>query len=182
MNPAPYRVIPRGGFGWTGYARLWQGPDHLLLVESNGFSENYKRFFFAEIQAVTVRQTATGRIWNGVWAGMVMIFALIALQLSDVEAIVFWVITAIFLGALLLNFSLGPTCACHIRTAVQTERLTAINRLRVAERFLARIRPLIAAAQGTLTQEETALRLSMLAGRFAYPPVVDNPNAPPVIY
>jgi hypothetical protein len=182
MNPAPYLVLSRGGFGWSGYARLRQGPDHLLLVESNGFTENYKRFFFAEIQALTVRRTATGRVWNGIWGGLFLMFALIALQFSDVEAVVLWFLTAVFLGALLANFAFGPTCVCHVRTAVQTEKLTSITRMKRAEKVLAQIRPLLAAAQGTLTPEETTSRLLALAGPYAFPPVADNPHAPPVIY
>lgn len=182
MIPVKYLPLPCRSFGWSGYARLWRGPDHVLLVEANGFTENYKRFFFADLQAVTVRRTAAGRIWNGVWAGFIMVFALIALQFEDTTALVLWGIAAFFGAALVINFILGPTCACHVRTAVQTEKLAAVSRVRTAEKLLTTLRPLLAAAQGTLTQEETASRLYVLAGRFAFPPVVDNPYAPPVIY
>lgn len=187
MNPVKYFSLSGRGVGWSGYARLWRGPDHLLLVEANGFTENYKRFFFADIQALAVRRTAAGRIWNGIWSGLFMIFALIALQFTnpnaiETEAVVLWTIAGIFLSSLAINFAFGPTCVCHVRTAVQTEKLSAVTRLRTAEKILAQIRPLLAAAQGSLTPEETAARLAVLAGPSFLPPFVDNPYAPPVIY
>lgn len=186
MSTVKYFPLSGRSIGWSGFARLWRGPDHLLLVESNGFTENYKRFFFADIQALAVRRTAAGRIWNGIWTGLCMIFALIALQFTDAnaieaEAVVLWVIAGIFLAALGLNFALGPTCACHVRTAVQTEKLTALNRLRSAEKCLHKIRPFLAAAQGVLSPDEAASRLFALLGPSAYPPLVDAPHAPPVI-
>lgn len=185
MNTANYLVLSRGGFGWSGYARLWQGPDHLLLVEANGFSENYKRFFFADIQALSVRRSMTGRIWNGIWSGLFLMFALIALQFSDAAAVVLWVIAGIFILCLVGNFALGPTCVCHVRTAVQTEKLTSIKRLKPAEKVFEKIHALVTVAQGTLTPEETASRLYALAGPVQFPPGLSGlsePAAPPVIY
>ncbi|MST95175.1 MAG: hypothetical protein EXS33_07905 [Pedosphaera sp.] len=181
MSPAKYLPLPARGFGWSGHARLWQGPDHLLLTQANGFTENYKRFFFADIQALTVRRTAAGRIWNGIWAWLFLMFVLIALQFSDETALIPWGIAALFVTALVINFALGPTCACHVRTAVQTEKLTALNRLRSAEKCLHKIRPFLAAAQGVLSPDEAASRLFALLGPSAYPPLVDAPHAPPVI-
>ena len=185
MNPANYLVLSRGSFGWSGYARLWQAPDHLLLVEANGFSENYKRFFFADIQALSIRRTASGRISNGIWGGLFLMFALIALQFSDAAAVVLWSIAGIFIICLVSNFALGPTCVCHVRTAVQTEKLTSIKRLHGAEKVFEKIRPLVTGAQGTLTPEETASRLHALAGPVQFPAGLSGlsePDAPPVIY
>ena len=43
-------------------SNLWLGKDHLLLVESNGYSERYKRFYFKDIQALIIRKTKVGII------------------------------------------------------------------------------------------------------------------------
>ena len=40
---------------------LWEGPDHLLYIESAGvflaFSESYKRIDFGKIQAISIART-----------------------------------------------------------------------------------------------------------------------------
>ena len=37
---------------------VWLGPDHLLLVESLRFREEYKRFYLRDIQAIAVARRA----------------------------------------------------------------------------------------------------------------------------
>ena len=34
---------------------LWLGKDHLLCIDSNGYGEDYKRFYFRDIQTITLR-------------------------------------------------------------------------------------------------------------------------------
>jgi len=46
-----YRRLPGNAAALASYHRLWLGPDHLLAVRSVGFSEEYKRFYFSDIQA-----------------------------------------------------------------------------------------------------------------------------------
>jgi uncharacterized membrane protein HdeD (DUF308 family) len=61
----------------------------------------------------------------------------------------------------LFNCLLGPTCECHLRTAVQTEKLLSLNRLKYMRKAMDSLRPLIEKAQGTLTPEaieENALK------------------------
>jgi hypothetical protein len=43
-----------------GYSQLWLAPDHILLVKSTRFAENYQRFALADIQAITVTETPLG--------------------------------------------------------------------------------------------------------------------------
>src|SRR5208283_5906459 len=43
---------------------LWLGDDHLLFVECTGYTETYKRFYFRDIQAITIRKTTTHAVWN----------------------------------------------------------------------------------------------------------------------
>ena len=70
------------------------------------------------------------------------------------------IITGIFGFFLFLNLLRGPTCSCHLRTAVQHEELPSLRRVRNAEKVLARIRPLIEAAQGTAQTEALAEQYS----------------------
>jgi hypothetical protein len=144
---------------------LWLGDDHLLLVASTGYSETYKRFFFRDIQAFTVCKTKTRLVWNWILGILLALAALIIWAASynsgDLTgAIVAASIVLVVFGIpLLLNNLFGPTCACQIRTAVQTEDLPSLSRVRKTQKVMALIRPMIIAAQGQLTGDEVSARL-----------------------
>src|SRR5436853_630040 len=57
--------------------QLWQGEEHLLLVESDGYREYYKRFNYRDIQAVILRKTIEGKLVNGVLTVIIVFFAAI---------------------------------------------------------------------------------------------------------
>ena len=74
---------------------------------------------------------------------------------------------------LFLNNLFGTTCACQIRTAVQTEELPSLCRVRQTRKVLDKIRPLITAAQGEITPEEAASKMIEAAlAEAAKPPVM----------
>src|SRR5690349_19709098 len=125
----PYRRLPGTGSGAFEQVRLYLGPDHLLLVSSSGYTESYKRFYFRDIQAITVRASARGKVWNGIWGLLTLSAAAIALQVGGVAFVVWLSIAGIFFLLLAIHFSYGPTCICHIQTAVQTRPLPSLNRL-----------------------------------------------------
>jgi hypothetical protein len=54
------------------------------------------------------------------------------------------------LALLTWNWALGPCCRTHIATAVQLTPLPPLSRLRKARKVLARLQPLIVAAQADL--------------------------------
>ena len=164
---------------------LWLGDDHLLLVECTGYSETYKRFSFRDIQAFTIRKTKARMVWNWVWVLLLSLSGLIIAVASsdwfDTGTIIASGIVLFLFGTpLLLNTLFGPTCAVEIRTAVQTESLPSLCRVRKTQRIMNQLRPLISAAQGQLTGEEVAARLrESIAGPAA---VVDGTaDLPPVI-
>lgn len=163
---------------------LWLGKDHLLCIDSTGgYAEEYKRFYFRDIQAITLRKTKRRPILNWILAvplamcSAVLIVGLVDIsrrpfQTDDYWGFVGWGTPfALVLGLMIINTLRGPGCVCHLRTAVQTEVLPSLNRLRRARKVLDRIRPLVAAAQGTLSPEEIASHLANPA----------SPDAPPVI-
>ncbi len=143
-----YKKLPGGGIGLIQRVALWMAADHLLLVRATSFGENYKRFYFHDIQGVVVRRTA-GRLKRFVS------FSLGALAITGLAALAdsaLVVGTAVSCGVIVGLIALydgiaGPSCLCHIRTSVQVERIESIRRLRVARRVLERIRPAILAAQ-----------------------------------
>jgi len=83
---------------------------------------------------------------------------------------------------LLINILRGRTCRCFLRTAVQTEQLPPLSRVRRAQKVFARIRPLIAAAQGgELSPEMISARMREPVPSSARAPTAgaDNPGGVP---
>src|SRR5262245_25201075 len=99
MEPARYRRLP--GRGHTGplprwglvllafimgplvllvrgaRQELWEGDDHLLILERNGFSERYRQFSYADIQAIqrwrTLDYFVTSLILAAVMGGLTLL-------------------------------------------------------------------------------------------------------------
>jgi hypothetical protein len=186
----------RSGFGFaTLRMALWLGSDHLLCVETTGYTETYKRFYFRDIQAVTIRrnqQRMMGNIILGVFIIVLAALAIAIVRLSNGNGAgavggIFLAFTAgPILLVLLINTLMGPTTVCQLRTAVQTEDLTPLNRLRRARKVLDRLHPLIAEAQGRISPEEVQSLMNQMSAPDGtmpvYPPAPpDGLSAPPVI-
>lgn len=187
------RARARSAFGIVSISRssLWLGNDHVLRIDTTGYTETYKRFYFRDIQAIIIRKTEAWKILGLVFSALAGLFGLIAIFGGDpIVAWIFGSMAAVFLLALILDLVAGPTCVSYLRTAVQTEELISLNRLRRARKTLERLRPSIAGAQGQLAPEEIHARMQERMG--ATPGVdpkpaetaqeeADDPNAPPRI-
>lgn len=148
MKTTPvYRRLPGRGTALAHYVRLYQGPDHLLQVSSTGFTESYRRFYFRDIQAFIIEKKYWHHAWSAFWLGLTLVFLLPALAVGGRGFVVLVSIAAVPLIALLLNVAVGTSCACYVQTAVQTEKLLTLKRVRSARKFLSRIQPVIASAQ-----------------------------------
>jgi len=174
--PAPvfYRRLPGSGISRKGGSlltitrttcRLWLGDDHLLQVESvGGYSESYKRFYFRDIQAIFfLRKTNSWQILNlvlGLLTGAFLLWTVLVKNTGGVIAL--GIFTGVFGLFLLVNALRGPACSCLLKTAVHLEELPSLRRRRNAERVLARIKPLIEAAQGTAAVETIAAEYAAL--------------------
>lgn len=141
------------GMGFINSNRLYTGPGHVLSVTTTLFSEDYMRFYYRDIQAIIIRKTVGGKIFNLGFAILLIISCIPALSLDGGWSGFFFFMTALFLLLLLINLLRGPTCVCHVRTPIQTVRLRALNRVRKANRAMSRLRPLIEGAQGSLSEE-----------------------------
>ena len=166
---------------------LWLGSDHLLCVDSNGYTENYKRFYFRDIQTITIRATKRRIILNWILGILIALclarcnFGSLIKPNPDVLTIVLLTVAVLFFGIpLLFNNIFGQTCACELRTAVQTEDLPSLSRVRQTRKVLGKIRPLIISSQGQLTPGEISARMQTAA---TMPQLFtgENLNAPPVI-
>lgn len=146
-----YRKLPGRRRGFLFGSSVWLGPDHLLLVKSSRFREEYRRFYFRDIQAIvaaeaprfhiSTRSAAIGALWG----------FLMAILYGGFRPYV-WIGWAV-LGALVLAWvyvSMYRGCRCRIYTAVSSEDLPSLYRDWNIAPFLAKVEPCIAQAQGTL--------------------------------
>lgn len=143
-----YRRLPGKHRSLRGNSTLWISDDHLLLVKSTRVAEQYRRFYFRDIQAFLIRRKSFSPKRNVVDTFLWLLVLLIYLAHAPV--------TALFGAAVLLykRFS-GPYCVCHIQTAIQTEPLPSLYRLRVAQELLIQCVPLIEAAQNPKVEESS---------------------------
>jgi hypothetical protein len=173
---------------------LWLGTDHLLSIDSTGYTENYKRFYFRDIQAITIEKTRTWQIWNFIWGTSIFISVALAVATKPAGPPSGWSadgmvglfvcggISLLLLIFFLINLLLGATCKCYLRTAVQIEELSSLRRIRKTSQILEKIRPLIAAAQGgELTPQNVAekMREQIPPPAAAAQTATQNPDLPP---
>ncbi len=160
---------PRGGgFISLSFSRcsLYLGDDHILAVDSNGFSEDYKRFYFSDIQAIITRKTGRGDNWSIALALMIACALTGGLSLEVESArILSWILTGTFFVFLLIKVVRGPTCLGHIMTAVQEDQLPSLNRMRVTRRVIGILKAVIENSQGRLGLEEVEANKSEVAVR-----------------
>jgi hypothetical protein len=123
-----------------GKGSLWQGDDHLLVVEGRGwllpFTEVYRRVDYDKIQVITLVPSKT-HVWASVGFGVsAVIFGLLAFLSRNEEPFlpVSLAVPAVLLTVLLVvNIARGSSCRCSIQTAVQILRLRPLVRVRSAE-------------------------------------------------
>ncbi len=152
----------------TVHHALWRAPDHLLTVRCVMGQESYKRFDYRDIQGILVRRTGTHHIWTALAGIAVLASAAVALVVDRGSAFL-WGLAAVCALALSVHLWKGPSCRSHLQTAVQTERLGAIRRVKQAERLLALLVPKIEAVQGRLSIESLAAHSLKAAARPAAP-------------
>lgn len=148
-QPPTYVRLPGGGRSGFARYRLWLGSDHLLQVASTAVGERYRRFYFADIQAFVLRRSRSRFGWSLFWLVLTIGAGALVLAMDEPigEGIFGGLAGACALGCL-LTLLFGRNCLCTVRTAVQTEEVPSLRRLRVARKVLARLRPLIETSQG----------------------------------
>lgn len=146
-----YRRLPGKKKGFLiGQHTLWQGSDHLLQIYSRFGAEDYKRYYFDDIQAIITRKTGFGRIQNIILAALTGLFCLFAVTSGGSWSLFHATIAAVIVIILLINILKGATCETVLLTAVQTEKLYSLNRLKKAEPVMNRLRSIIEDRQGRI--------------------------------
>jgi len=176
-TPKYKRLMGRSGLSRQ---RVYLGDDHVLVVD--GFlTETYRRFYFRDIEAIMLRKTASGLIVFIILA--VLLFPFVFMMFSPgIIARRFGIVFAATLFILLAANTLeGPTCSCRFITAVQSERLTSIVRLRKAHKILQQVLPRIQAAQGEFDPLALRRQLARRQAPLMPPPLPEDTVTPDII-
>jgi hypothetical protein len=141
---------------WQGMltgASLWLAEDHILSVRNMRFSEEYKRYYYHEMQALQLRPAP--RFWCPSWlAVLLIVLAVCALIFSfSLRGV------GIVCGACLVALagyaayrSLRSCCVCHVVTAVSTDAIPALKTIKSSRKVISLIARRAALAQGELTE------------------------------
>lgn len=148
-----YKKLPGSHRGVVFSASLWAGTDHLLSVKSARFQEQYKRFYFRDIQAIVITRVPRWVFSTPVLAAAPLLLTgvLIVRVLLPIVADWLWLLLAALAGVW-LYISLAQSCICRLYTAVSREDLPSVYRIWTARRALPEIERRIAEAQGVFTE------------------------------
>jgi len=157
--PKLYTRIARPVSSLGTYTSLWLAADHVMQVESTGYSERYQRFQFGDIQGFFVLGSSRRFYWSCVgWVATLIPAISVGRVLWEEETPAFSAVFLILgLTFLIWNYALGPACKVRLVTKVQTVPLGALVRRRKALKVLGRLQPLIEAAQSDLVKPVAAV-------------------------
>jgi len=171
VEKSAYQQLPGKKKGFLiGHHTLWQGADHLLQIYSRLGVEDYKRYYFDDIQAIITRKTGSGRIQNIVIGALSGLFCLFAVTAGGGWSLFHAAIAAAILLILLINVLKGPTCETVLLTAVQTEKLHSLHRLKKTEPVMNRLRSIIEGRQGRINPSFFDKRSVSSPAQTARPP------------
>lgn len=159
-----YRKLPGARRGLINSSSVWLGEDHLLLVKSSRFREEYKRFHLRDIQAIVVARAPRFHI-----STRALLIAVVWVVVFRI-AVLMQPFPRIERGLMIEGFSFSPflwaffallvvvwiyvssawSCRCRIYTAVSSDDLPSIYRTWTARKFLDAVEPKIAEVQGVL--------------------------------
>jgi hypothetical protein len=147
----PYQKLPGRCRGLFVRGSVWLGADHFLSVKNLRFTEDYRRFYFRDVQAIVIRKTP--RFYAPVWWLVALLACTVgrlflpplprSILSAAIFAIAIWVVAA----------ALFRSCRCHVQTAVSREEIPAWVRLGEARRAVEALTSKIAEAQGTLPED-----------------------------
>ena len=152
---------------------LWRGPDHLLQIERDHYTETYRRFYFNDIEILAVRLDNRRRNIAITFGIIVGAFLGLALYLNGGASGFFFGVAGFFMIPFIYNLVRGPTCVTHVTTAVQREELESVRRVKGAMRLLNIIREGAAQTQGVLAPDMVRVKFEL---QKAPPPL---PGVPP---
>ena len=153
-----YKRLPGGRRGFFRQSSLWLGDDHLLAVSGWRFTEDYKRYYYRDIQARVLART---RRWAVTLPWFFVALAVLTVGLvaqagavSRLPEVCWYLVAALALAWLYV--SLKGSVRCSIQTAVSREELPSLLRFWGAQRAIRILGDRIVQEQGTLVEGWTA--------------------------
>lgn len=150
------------GRGGRSGGSLWQGPDHLLYIESSGFmlpfSETYKRIDFRNIQTISYAPTHRGQ-WITVWLVLLLgllVWGLIGTYEGGMPNPFFLILSLMLVPLMVVHWVKGQTVVCKVQTAVQVLNLKPLRRLKKARAFVEKLERLCLEHQSGLVPGSSA--------------------------
>ena len=143
-----YRQVP-GHSGLFVRDSLWMSADHLLSVRRNPFQESYRRYYFADIQAIVVTEFPDLLAAYGYIAAVLLAVMAAALMYTGHPV---WasLCTLVSLVSFFLSWR-SRDCACYLQTSVSTERLPSLRKRVDAGKSLALLKTEIERVQGSVS-------------------------------
>jgi hypothetical protein len=143
----PYRRLP-GSAGLIVSKRLWLGQDHVLLVSSNVLSQEYRRFYFNDIEAIVLAEIeSAARFYGFVLSIMAGVFT-VGLAASGYT---FWAVFCVIVcGGLIVFTRTRPLVRCSLKTRIGTQPLASLKHVNTARRVTAILKVEIERVQGML--------------------------------
>lgn len=148
--------------------RVYLGTDHLLVIDDDGYTENYRFISYRDIESIRLRRTVNYPMWGwvfGIYSVLILWLGYIAT--AEWAQIALSAVAAFTLILLMVHLLKGPTVSVRLETAVSVIELPNLDRLRRAEQVIATITEQIVEAQGTLDQSELGARLETVREREA---------------
>ena len=152
----PYAVRHTGGLWGRVFmgrgARIYMGGDHLLNIQQPLLQETWQQLYYENILGISVTPT---RRWH--WYSVYWIFIAVCILLAGAflltnpftegASLFVWGTLVFPLYYLCVNLYLGQTCSVSIITAVQPYEISALRRIKVANRVLPDVQQVIHSAQ-----------------------------------
>jgi len=170
-----YRRLPGRRRGVVLSASMWMGSDHLLLVKSAWFREEYKRFYLRDIQAIVVAPCARFHVSRPVLiCALLWLLPLVSVAFWPPGLGVVWGVATLAMVATWIATSAASSCRCRLYTAVSRDDLPSLYRTWTARKFLNQVKPSIDRVQGVVDAGWAETERSN-AGPAAPPPAAELP-------
>ncbi|HPG29835.1 MAG TPA: hypothetical protein PKY81_05110 [bacterium] len=125
-----------------GSSSLFKAEDHLLYVEKYSYTENYKRFYYSDIQLVYMVPSLNFIYTSLIYLTIGIIFFLLLKNIPFG-----WTFPAFFFTLSIISFFVCGNSKFYIKTAAQKTRIKCVKRKKSILRILNIIRPLILESQ-----------------------------------